>query len=342
MDRFLLDTDIIGSANDELGTIQTAIQTISSEFSSLETTDESGEGFNFDSVKSKISSNIDACSVKVENTIKLITKVIEEHTYLQNNFKYGVPYQEPGETETPPAETPVETTTTDTERHSHHRTTTPTPTSEDFRKLDVKVAAVSYATAVVDKLSADSQTLFKREDFTYDSQSAYAMIGNRYVIACDKSYGNVGDVIAFIQKDGTSIECVIGAVTDSEEVKDKVRFFVNPEKWTAEKELTFTKNLANNTVAVYNRGNVDVLTKKLSFSTNASTSTTNTTSAVNQNNSQTNNQNTNAETSNDGVNSVTQSEKPVTAIDTETGETVYAKNSTSENANDVEQNAEKA
>lgn len=292
---FLLETDSITSSNSSLNSLVSQLSSLSSTISGYDVSDDTGAGFDFAGAKSKIASNVTACSTKIQNTIKLVEKVIEEHTNLQNSFKYDIPGADGGTTDGADTDTGTPQGTDqdsgkDTDGGGNYygggggagaaALAQEQEEQTDFKKLEVKIDSIGYATADVDKLSEDSQTLFKRNDFTYDTQNGYAMIGNRYVIACDQSYGNVGDVVAFIQKDGTSIECVIGAITASEDVKNKVRFFVNPDTWTAEKELTFTKNLAENTVAVYNRGNVDVLTQKLSFSTNASTSTSTTTSAA--------------------------------------------------------------
>ena len=121
------------------------------------------------------------------------------------------------------------------------------------------------------------------------------MIGNRLVIACDQSYGKVGDVIDFVQKDGTVISCVIGALTYSAELKNKVSFFVNKENWTSESPLDSTKNLAENTTKAVNKGNIDTVLKT------ERSSQTNTNQNASDGTSQ--NQNTNSGTSNESTNS---------------------------------------
>ncbi len=38
----------------------------------------------------------------------------------------------------------------------------------------------------------------------------FAVVDNRYVIACTTTYGNIGDYVDFYQEDGTVIPCIIG------------------------------------------------------------------------------------------------------------------------------------
>ncbi|MBE6009041.1 MAG: hypothetical protein E7236_00070 [Lachnospiraceae bacterium] len=44
---------------------------------------------------------------------------------------------------------------------------------------------------------------------TFDTEG-FAVVDNRYVIACTTTYGNIGDYVDFYQEDGTVIPCIIG------------------------------------------------------------------------------------------------------------------------------------
>ena len=44
---------------------------------------------------------------------------------------------------------------------------------------------------------------------TFDSEG-FAVVDNRYVIACTSTFGNIGDYVDFYQEDGTVIPCIIG------------------------------------------------------------------------------------------------------------------------------------
>ena len=88
---FLLETDSITSSNSSLNSLVSQLSSLSSTISGYDVSDDTGAGFDFAGAKSKIASNVTACSTKIQNTIKLVEKVIEEHTNLQNSFKYDIP-----------------------------------------------------------------------------------------------------------------------------------------------------------------------------------------------------------------------------------------------------------
>ena len=52
----------------------------------------------------------------------------------------------------------------------------------------------------------------------------------RYVVSCNSSVGQVGDVIRFQQKNGDIVECVIGYNDDTEGNENTLRFFVDENK----------------------------------------------------------------------------------------------------------------
>ena len=62
------------------------------------------------------------------------------------------------------------------------------------------------------------------------------MIGDRYVIVCDSSLAKVGDILRFTQKDGTIIECIVGAVTTSSALKNKMSFIIEDKGKFKEKD----------------------------------------------------------------------------------------------------------
>ena len=104
--------------------------------------------------------------------------------------------------------------------------TTGVLTGEIVQYLIQEIGYVSGDQEDIAKLSAETQALFNRSDFSFD-ENGYAKIGEHYIITCDKGYGKIGDTLKFTQTDGTEIKCVIGAVTGTDKFKTSINFFVN-------------------------------------------------------------------------------------------------------------------
>lgn len=81
---FILDCDPVSQVGSSLSGVASSISQISSSVHSYDTSCE--DGFDFASAASAIASNIEATSVKVENTAKVIEKVVSTHTALQNRL----------------------------------------------------------------------------------------------------------------------------------------------------------------------------------------------------------------------------------------------------------------
>lgn len=96
---FMLNTDSVTSAAETLNTISSNVKETMSNVSNYDTSNE--DNFDFDTAKSTIASNIEACSIKVLNTINVLKSVVSSHTNLQNGMKFesavetsGLPSQE--------------------------------------------------------------------------------------------------------------------------------------------------------------------------------------------------------------------------------------------------------
>jgi hypothetical protein len=100
---------------------------------------------------------------------------------------------------------------------------TATTQTEEIKDED-KPKEVGFEVVDKDKLDKKSKKIFEDKDFKY--KDGYAMIGDRYVIACDSSLAKVGDILRFTQKDGTVIECIVGIVTTDAALKNKISFIV--------------------------------------------------------------------------------------------------------------------
>ena len=52
---------------------------------------------------------------------------------------------------------------------------------------------------------------------TFDPEG-FAVVDNRYVIACTDTFGQIGDYIDFYQEDGTRIPCIIGDLKNQNDI----------------------------------------------------------------------------------------------------------------------------
>lgn len=77
-------------------------------------------------------------------------------------------------------------------------------------------------------------------------QEGFGVIGNRYVIACTKTFGNVGDYVDFYNTNGLIFHCVIGEIKSSKDAgysewghnngKNVIEFVVDRESWYGKKD----------------------------------------------------------------------------------------------------------
>ena len=128
--------------------------------------------------------------------------------------------------------------------------------------LEYKVATelkdVNYAYINSDKLTDKSKELFNDATFNYDSNTGYALVDGKYVIACDSTVGEVGDIIKFTQKDGNIVECVVGTNTVTDASKNVINFIVDKENWANKTPMSISENLINNTTTITNTGQYNV------------------------------------------------------------------------------------
>ena len=128
--------------------------------------------------------------------------------------------------------------------------------------LEYKVATelkdVNYAYINSDKLTDKSKELFNDATFNYDSNTGYALVDGKYVIACDSTVGEVGDIIKFTQKYGNIVECVVGTNTVTDASKNVINFIVDKENWVNKTPMSISENLINNTTTITNAGQYNV------------------------------------------------------------------------------------
>ena len=130
-----------------------------------------------------------------------------------------------------------------------------TPTESKIGEVKTKLNTVGFGTIDESKLTDETKNILNDKDFKY-SEEGFAKIGNRYIIACDSSIGDVGDVIRFTKNDGTVIECIIGMVTTVSAYENSLIFVVDKDKLsTLQKNTKLTDLLIKDNKIVENLGN---------------------------------------------------------------------------------------
>jgi len=87
---FVLDCDAVAASVGSLDSVYSQVIQIADSVRAYDTSCE--DGFDFSSAKSSIVANIEACSVKIKNTIDLINYVVDSHTNLQNSIEFDSTY----------------------------------------------------------------------------------------------------------------------------------------------------------------------------------------------------------------------------------------------------------
>ena len=285
MALFLLDCDIATSSAGDIDSTASEFESLQSEVSGYDTSCE--DGFDFSSAKSAIASNLEACSIKAKNSSKLINAVVSAHTSLQNKLIYGKKEEESQQKSNSSSRSGSGgsggssgggggysggggggysgasgiMSGVSSAIASELSSAELGQLSEIIGKfailINTKVDKVTCSQVDKSKLTDEEKKIFENEKFKYNDDG-YAMIGDRYVISCDKSFGNIGDAITFYKKDGTKVECVIGHITSDENVMNTVNFYVDPEKWKASNTNNITIDLAKDISKIVNSGKYEL------------------------------------------------------------------------------------
>ena len=267
MALFMLDCDFATSAADRIESTAREFEHVQGSVNSYDTSCE--DGFDFASAKTAIASNIEACSVKASNASKLVSAVVSAHTDLQNKLIYGKKEDSEQKKKSTGGSNPSGGRRS-SGGHSGGGRGSGSGGSSDYSSFiplrnpnqvlgDIltKVNKITCTAVDKNKLTAEERKLFNNIDFKYNDDG-YAMIGNRYVISCDSSFGKVGEAVTFIKNDGKKVECIIGHVTTDEASKNTVNFYVDPNKWKASNKNNVTVNLAKDIKSVVNTGKVKI------------------------------------------------------------------------------------
>ena len=280
MSVFMLETDAVTSAASTLESLANQVSTLSSSVAGYDTACE--DGFNFAGAKNVIAQNIEACRVKIANTVALMNNVVNSHTQLQNSLKFTDPTTT---SETTPGSSGSSSSSGESSSSGGSSyssggssyygggssysgggggtiaTALPaitTTTTQGPSEVKTELESVGYAYPDTTNLADDSKKLFTSSDFGY-AENGYGMIGERYVISCDPSVGKVGDVIRFTKSNGEVVECVVGVNTVSTKYKNSINFMINKDAASTFQVTPVSENLVKDLKKVQNFGNYQKL-----------------------------------------------------------------------------------
>jgi signal peptidase I len=89
MALFMLETEIASSGAEQINSLANQVLNLSSTVSSYDISCE--DGFDFSTARGVLAKNLEACSIKMQNTSKIIDSVVSNHTELQNSLKFDSP-----------------------------------------------------------------------------------------------------------------------------------------------------------------------------------------------------------------------------------------------------------
>jgi len=238
MTKLVLDCGAVQSLGDKF---QTLSNEIGSSADSIQSYSIDDSDFDFASAKNSIALNVKGAEQKMKNTYKLVNLVLETHINLQNSLKFEVPSVQQKTSAAPSvAKTTSKPTSTYTEKSSYSSTassnissssvgtssvsvqnpptnniTLNTENISDVRTINIPEGLGKQHTymgwQMITSPSSNQYKFRETVGMNFDAEG-FGRVGDRYVIACTSTFGEVGDLIDFIQSDGTIIKCVIGDI----------------------------------------------------------------------------------------------------------------------------------
>ena len=89
MSLFMLETEMASSGAEQITSVANQVSNLSSTVGSYDVSCE--DGFDFATPRGVLAKNLEACSIKMQNTSKIIESVVSNHTELQNGLKFDSP-----------------------------------------------------------------------------------------------------------------------------------------------------------------------------------------------------------------------------------------------------------
>lgn len=272
--KFELNTEPVESSSSEFEKIGNQVDSLSGQVSGYQS-DHISYSCRFgyapwtaeiDSAKGTISQNMETVSKRINNIAKALKAVVDNHSKLQATMQF---------TDLEARDNPR--TDEEDEGHNHgvdgagsvaagagaagasgsgsSSKKSGKTTKEDKKgPVETELTDVGYVYPDKENLTEESKEIFNSASFRYD-EDGYARLGDRFVVACDYSIGNIGDVLRFTQKTGEVIECVIGINTYSEKYKHTLNFIVDEQSLPVS-PTKVTETILQNNLAIDNIGPV--------------------------------------------------------------------------------------
>ena len=240
--KFVLNCDSVSQLGTTINGYATELASTTSEISAL---NPNTSYFDFAGAIRTINANVNAAADKMSNTYKYIQAVIDKHTNLQIALRFDMPVIEIDSIMEPSGEVTgedpslidgenteeitegegTEEGVTDTVEDDNTIIELPDSDVTDEGLTPVKTITVpeGYGTQLtretgweligITKVEDQSSNQYKLRDmlgdeFQYDEEG-FGKARGRYLIACTKTFGDVGDYIDFTLEDGTTFPCII-------------------------------------------------------------------------------------------------------------------------------------
>ena len=290
MALFVLDTEIVTTGSGSTKSISSQLNDIAGAVASYVVDTDTEESFNFAGARDVIAQNIEACATKVSNSSGYMEAVVTSHTALQQN-EFMSPAEKARMQSQASGGKGLESYggggyggggsygggsygggsyggggsyNADNFVIADGLVTDPTKDRES-----VLLSTVACAYLATDQVTLPTIQLLNESKATSEG---YLKIGSRYLIACDKSIANVGDVLSFVKEDGSVVEFVVATTTTSKDSKNTITFIMDPNNKTPV-AIDDYKNLYNNVKEVKNRGNIAEVSKTDALVSGTETST---------------------------------------------------------------------
>ena len=236
MEKLVIETTAVESSSSTFTSISGQVDSLHGSVSGYDTSTSvsTSAPVSFDvdvsSLKDKIATNMQICAKRIKNISLAVEEVAKTHSSLQVSLETKAPHylteseDETGDSTSTTAGTYAASAGAGAAgagagAGSGSGSGSTTKKASDTKKdkkgpVETELTDVGYVYADTANLTKESLDLFSNANFEYDA-NGYAKIGDRYVVACDYTIGNIGDVIRFTQTTGEIIECVIGINTFS-------------------------------------------------------------------------------------------------------------------------------
>ena len=223
MAKLVLDCSAMQSVGNEIQSLSNNMETTANNIMGYSISE---SDFDFASAKNSIVNNVKGATQKIKNTYKLIEIVIDGHINLQNSLQFVVPNIKTSTSTNvvlPSANksqsssgTGIVNTQTSQER-ANNSTNSTLADQNLFAEKTINIPSglgkqhTYMGWQMITNQTSNQYKFRETVGMNFDSEG-FGKVGDRYVIACTSTFGNVGDLVDFKQSDGTIIKGIIGDI----------------------------------------------------------------------------------------------------------------------------------